>query len=86
MDRHTRVRYERNPGFLERIGGSLAGILVGIVLIVAGCVLLFWNEVQDLFCNKNRVIPLPKLHINLLHCLGRGDTQRIDLSAKAHHD
>ena len=45
MDRHTRVRYERNPGFLERIGGSLAGILVGIVLIVAGCVLLFWNEV-----------------------------------------
>ena len=46
MDRHTRVSYERNPGFLERIGGSLVGILVGLVLITAGCVLLFWNEVS----------------------------------------
>ena len=45
MDRHTRVSYERNRGFLERIGGSLVGILVGLVLITAGCVLLFWNEV-----------------------------------------
>lgn len=44
MDRHTQVRYERNPGFLERVGSSLVGILVGLVLIVAGCVLIFWNE------------------------------------------
>lgn len=45
MDRHTKVRYERNPGFLERVGGSLVGILVGLALILIGCALLFWNEV-----------------------------------------
>ena len=45
MDRHTRVRYERNPGFLERVGSSLVAIVVGLVLILVGSVLLFWNEV-----------------------------------------
>lgn len=44
MDSHTRVRYERNPGFLERVGGSLVAILVGLVLILVGSALLFWNE------------------------------------------
>jgi hypothetical protein len=30
--------------WLQRIGQSVAGILIGIVLIVASCVVLFWNE------------------------------------------
>lgn len=37
----TRVRRE---GYLQRLGQSLAGVLVGIALIVGGCVLLFWND------------------------------------------
>ena len=45
MDHHTRVRYERNPGFLERLGSSLVAIVVGPVLILVGLQLLFWNEV-----------------------------------------
>lgn len=44
----TRVTYQRNPNFLERVGGSLVGILVGIVLLVVGSGLLFWNEVNKL--------------------------------------
>lgn len=30
--------------WLQRIGQSFAGILVGIVLVIGACVLLFWNE------------------------------------------
>lgn len=45
MESHTRVTYRRNPGFLERIGQSLIGILVGIVLLIVASCLLFWNEV-----------------------------------------
>ncbi|KAK3101722.1 hypothetical protein FSP39_005826 [Pinctada imbricata] len=41
---HTRVTYRRNPGFLERVGNSLVGILVGIVLLIGSSALLFWNE------------------------------------------
>ncbi|XP_034308124.2 transmembrane protein 43 isoform X2 [Magallana gigas] len=44
MDSHTRVTYRRNAGFLERIGQSLIGILVGIGLLIGASVLLFWNE------------------------------------------
>ncbi|XP_056001007.1 transmembrane protein 43-like isoform X2 [Ostrea edulis] len=44
MESHTRVTYRRNPGFLERIGQSLIGILVGIVLLIVASCLLFWNE------------------------------------------
>ncbi|XP_062577623.1 transmembrane protein 43-like [Saccostrea cucullata] len=44
MDSHTRVSYRRNPGFLERIGQSLIGVLVGIALLIGASVLLFWNE------------------------------------------
>ena len=31
-------------GFLDRLGSSFRGIIVGVVLIVAGTVLLWWNE------------------------------------------
>lgn len=30
--------------FLSRIGNSIKGVFIGIVLVIAGCILLFWNE------------------------------------------
>jgi hypothetical protein len=38
------VTVEQSSSWLGRLGRSLAGIVVGIVLVVAACVLLFWNE------------------------------------------
>ena len=42
---HTRVSYRRAPNFLERVGGSLCGSIVGVFLIAGACILLFLNEV-----------------------------------------
>ena len=42
----TRVTYRKNPNFIERIGNSLAGIVIGIGLISVSCYLIFWNEVK----------------------------------------
>jgi len=44
----TRVTYRKNPNFIERIGSSLAGIVVGIALIGVSCYLTFWNEVRTM--------------------------------------
>lgn len=60
----TRVTYRKNPNFLERIGSSLAGILVGIALIGVSCYLIFWNEGRAVQTAKsleeglNSVVPL----------------------------
>lgn len=40
------MSYQRNPGFCDKVGSSLVGILVGLVLLVVGSGLLFWNEVK----------------------------------------
>ena len=45
-DSHTRVNYRQNAGFLERIGNSLVGILIGTVILIVASGLLFWNEVN----------------------------------------
>ena len=45
---HTRVSYRRAPNFLERVGSSLCGSVVGIFLIFGACILLFFNEVATL--------------------------------------
>ena len=42
---HTRVSYKRAPNFLERLGGSMCGSIVGLFLIAGACALLFLNEV-----------------------------------------
>ena len=42
---HIRVRYRREPNFLERIGSSFVGSIIGVFVVVGACVLLFWNEV-----------------------------------------
>ncbi|XP_041349268.1 transmembrane protein 43-like [Gigantopelta aegis] len=41
---HTRVSYRHNPTFFERIGNSLVGILVGLVILTGASCLVFWNE------------------------------------------
>lgn len=43
---HVRVTYRRTPNFLERVGGSVVGSLVGGLLIMGACFLLFLNEVR----------------------------------------
>ena len=42
---HVRVSYERAPNFFERLGSSFVGVFLGLAAVVAGCTLLFWNEV-----------------------------------------
>ncbi len=41
MDKHTVVTRQ---AWSSRLGESLKGILVGLVLLVGGCILLWWNE------------------------------------------
>jgi hypothetical protein len=38
------VTVEESSSWLGRLGKSLAGIVVGILLVIVACVLLFWNE------------------------------------------
>ena len=42
---HVRVSHKRAPNYLERVGGSACGSLVGLGLIAVACLLLFLNEV-----------------------------------------
>lgn len=42
---HTRVSYRREPNFLQRVGNSLVGSVIGLLMVGGACVLLFWNEV-----------------------------------------
>ena len=42
---HVRVSHKRAPNYLERVGGSACGSLVGLGLIAVACFLLFLNEV-----------------------------------------
>lgn len=44
MDSHTKVSYRRNTGYFERVGGSCCGAVFGILLLLSGFPLLFWNE------------------------------------------
>ena len=44
-DSHTRVAYQRNAGYFERVGGSFCGICFGVFVIAAACFVIFWNEV-----------------------------------------
>lgn len=68
-DSHTRVSYRRNPNFCERIGNSLVGILVGIVLLFVACALLFWNEGRAVQTAKSleeglsAVVPLENINV-----------------------
>lgn len=43
---HTRVSYRREPNFLQRVGNSLVGSVIGVVLVAGACIMLFWNEVD----------------------------------------
>ena len=42
---HTRVSYRREPNFLQRVGNSLVGSVIGVMLVAGACIMLFWNEV-----------------------------------------
>lgn len=90
MDHHTRVRYERNPGFLERVGSSLVAIVVGLVLILVGSVLLFWNEGRAVQTAKSLdegmrlAVPVPNPQVisvenngKLVHVVGPLSTDQI---------
>ncbi|OWF55861.1 Transmembrane protein 43 [Mizuhopecten yessoensis] len=89
-DRHTRTTYRRNATFLERVGNSCAGILIGIVLLVVASGLLFWNEgravqtAQSLDEGLASVVPLDNTNVvfdhnhgKLVHLTGKLKTERV---------
>lgn len=41
---HVRVSHRRAPNFLERVGNSMVGSVVGVFVVLGACCLLFWNE------------------------------------------
>nr|XP_002119557.1 transmembrane protein 43 [Ciona intestinalis] len=43
-DQHRRVTYRHKPGFLERVGNSCMGVLVGICVFLISIILLYYNE------------------------------------------
>ena len=43
---HVRVSYSREPNFLQRVGGSMCGSVIGLGLIAVSCLILFTNEVS----------------------------------------
>lgn len=86
----VRVSYQRNPNFLERIGSSLAGILVGLVLLLISSGLLFWNEGRAVQTAKSlqeglqMVLLLPYSEIvsmenngKLIHLVGELNTDKV---------
>ena len=78
----------KNTSWLERLGGSFSGIVTGLVLVLLGSWLLWWNEgrtyrtagaigeaqlmTQDV---KDITTADPALDGKLIHATGRADTQ-----------
>ncbi|KAL3853724.1 hypothetical protein ACJMK2_017242 [Sinanodonta woodiana] len=90
MDSHRTTTYRRNPGFLERIGSSLVGILVGLALLLIASALLFWNEgravqtAKSLDEGMNMVVSLKTIDVasrdnngKLVHLIGPLRTDNI---------
>ena len=86
MDSFTEVSHQ---GWLSRLGGSCAGVLVGLVLTVAAPVLLFWNEgrsvkrARDLAQGRDMVVEGKAeavdraLEGKLVHVSGRATTDDV---------
>jgi hypothetical protein len=53
-------------GYFSRLGGSLVGVLIGIILLPAACILLYWNEGRA---------------VTALDALSRGARQVIEIDA-----
>lgn len=76
-DSHTRTTYRRNATFCERIGQSLVGILVGLLLLGVASFLLFWNEGRAVQTAKsleeglNAVVPLDNIEVPFEHNNGK---------------
>ncbi|GAA6080982.1 transmembrane protein 43 isoform X1, partial [Tachysurus ichikawai] len=43
-DRHTRIHARSSPGFLERLGETMGGMVVGVVIFCFSFYVLFTNE------------------------------------------
>ncbi|KAH3819307.1 transmembrane protein 43-like [Dreissena polymorpha] len=85
----TRVTYQRNPNFCERIGQSLIGILIGAALLLLASGVIFWNEGRAVQTAKSLdeglsiVVPLANAHLissentgKLVHLTGELHTQQ----------
>lgn len=46
-DRHTRIHTQSSPGFLERLGETMGGMAVGVVIFFLSFYVLFTNEVSE---------------------------------------
>ncbi|KAL4220896.1 Transmembrane protein 43 [Mactra antiquata] len=90
MEGRTRVSYEGNPGYLKRVGSSLSGVLVGIVLLFVASGVLFWNEGRAVQTAKSldeglsMVVPLKSPNVisldnegKLVHFIGNVQTSKV---------
>lgn len=85
----TELREVHKAGWLERMGGSFKGIATGFGMIVAGVVLLFWNEGRAVKTAKalaegaGAVVSVavdqvdPANEGKLVHVSGKADTKEV---------
>ena len=85
----TEERIVDNPSWIQRLGSSFRGVLIGLVLFVAGFPILFWNEGRAVDTAKRlkegagAVVDVPADKIDaanegkLVHVSGKADTQDV---------
>ena len=91
----TEERVVDNPSWIQRLGSSFKGVLLGIALFIAGFPILFWNEGRAVATAKRlaegagAVVDVPADKIDaanegkLVHVSGKADTQDV-LSDEGH--
>ena len=85
----TEERVVDNPSWIQRLGSSFKGVLLGIALFIAGFPILFWNEGRAVATAKRlaegagAVVDVPADKIDaanegkLVHVSGKADTQDV---------
>lgn len=85
----TEERIVENPSWVQRLGSSFRGVLIGFVLFIAGFPILFWNEGRAVDTAKRlnegagAVVDVPADKIDpanegkLVHVSGKADTQDV---------
>ena len=85
----TEERIVDNPSWIQRLGSSFRGVLIGLALFVAGFPILFWNEGRAVDTAKRlkegagAVVDVPADKIDaanegkLVHVSGKADTQDV---------
>lgn len=85
----TEERVVKNPTWIQRLGASFRGMVVGLVVFIAGFPILFWNEGRAVDTAKRlkegagAVVDVPADRVDaanegkFVHVSGRADTQEV---------